>query len=292
MHQIVIDNKCSYWEDITKSNFFNEVFVQLTVNSQQKYEFSFLMNCDFGGRDKKFEWGYLLISAMNSVIIIGVALHSRIWSIRYKRYALAIELKWHRFLIFILVVAAIVLALYIYASNQFKNANIALRYLGLVVAWVFCFICWDEILFLFVPLKKKLFKVGDGIGAMKIRICDVASFLLSTIMFVLGFFLTNWIYNDVMAVCICVGSIKLFKFRSLKQGFLSMIIFLVFVTIAAIILHFTLDRSYNDYATELDSPIFLTMPDLIKTLYKKCSWLPVVDVIVPGVFLSFLRKYD
>lgn len=60
----------------------------------------------------------------------------------------------------------------------------------------------------------------------------------------------------------------------------------------AIVLHFLLDRSYNDYATELASPLFLTVPDMIDSLFKKCSWLPIFDVIVPGVFLSFLRKYD
>ena len=34
------------------------------------------------------------------------------------------------------------------------------------------------------------------------------------------------------------------------------------------------------------------VPDLIVSLFKKCSWLPIFDVIIPGVFLSFLRKYD
>lgn len=38
--------------------------------------------------------------------------------------------------------------------------------------------------------------------------------------------------------------------------------------------------------------MFILIPDLVDQLYKKCSWLPVIDVIVPGVFLSFLRTYD
>lgn len=64
------------------------------------------------------------------------------------------------------------------------------------------------------------------------------------------------------------------------------------VTGIAIMLHYTLVRSYNDYATELSSPLFLQVPDLIDNLYKQCSWLPVYDVIIPGVALSYLRKYD
>ena len=34
------------------------------------------------------------------------------------------------------------------------------------------------------------------------------------------------------------------------------------------------------------------MPDLVNNLYKQCSWLPVVDVIIPGSVLSYLRLYD
>ncbi len=69
-------------------------------------------------------------------------------------------------------------------------------------------------------------------------------------------------------------------------------IYVVNVTTIAITLHYILSRSYNDYASELSSPLFLQVPDLINGLFKKCSWLVVVDTIVPGVALSYLRMYD
>lgn len=69
-------------------------------------------------------------------------------------------------------------------------------------------------------------------------------------------------------------------------------IYVLNVTTIAIALHYILTRSYNDYATELSSPLFFQVPDLIDSLFKKCSWLVVVDVIVPGVTLSYLRMYD
>jgi len=78
----------------------------------------------------------------------------------------------------------------------------------------------------------------------------------------------------------------------MKQAFYSLAISVFSVTLIAIILHFTLPRSYNDYASELSSPLFIEVPDLVNNLFKKCSWLPVVDIIVPGVLLSFLRTYD
>jgi len=64
------------------------------------------------------------------------------------------------------------------------------------------------------------------------------------------------------------------------------------VTSIAIALHSLLPLSYNDYATELSSPLFFQVPDLINNLFKKCSWLPIIDVILPGITLSYLRLYD
>lgn len=78
----------------------------------------------------------------------------------------------------------------------------------------------------------------------------------------------------------------------MQQAFYSLAISVSSVTIIAIISHYILGRSYNDYASELSSPLFIEVPDLIDNLFKKCSWLPVVDIIVPGVLLSFLRSYD
>lgn len=80
-------------------------------------EFTFLVGCDKGGRNKKFEIGYIIITIINAAITIGVALHSKIWSIRYQNRLLSIELKWYRFLIMILVVYALIAVLYIYASE-------------------------------------------------------------------------------------------------------------------------------------------------------------------------------
>jgi hypothetical protein len=91
---------------------------------------------------------------------------------------------------------------------------------------------------------------------------------------------------------ICVGGIKLFRFKNMKHGYVSMFAITLFVAIGSGVLHFLLERSYNDYASDLSSPLFIQVPDLIQNLYKKCSWLPIIDVIIPGVLLSYLRRYD
>jgi len=48
---------------------------------------------------------------------------------------------------------------------------------------------------------------------------------------------------------ICVGAIKLLRFSSMKQAYLSMAISVVTVSIFTGVLHFVIERSYNDYAS-------------------------------------------
>jgi len=95
-----------------------------------------------------------------------------------------------------------------------------------------------------------------------------------------------------MGICICISFIKILHFKSLKQAYKSMTILFASVSILGIVLHYILTQSYNDYAGELSSPLFLQVPDMIENLFKKCSWLPTIDIIVPGVMLSYLRVYD
>ena len=72
---------------MTNQNYYNHIKISLLfINNEtfatSTYEFSFLLNCDRYNRHKKFEYGYLLIGLINAAITIGVAMHSRIWSIR------------------------------------------------------------------------------------------------------------------------------------------------------------------------------------------------------------------
>ena len=125
-----------------------------------------------------------------------------------------------------------------------------------------------------------------------VRQCDTLSGIFSIAIMIVAFFEDNWILYNILAGCICVGSIKIFHFNSLKESYLAMAIMVATVSVLCIVLQFILPLSYNDYAGELSSPLFFQVPDLVNNLFKKCSWLPVLDVIIPGVTLSYLRLYD
>ena len=55
---------------------------------------------------------------MNAAIIIGVALFSKVWSIRYSGRIISLELKWYRYLFFTVVLFAISIALYFFAKDE------------------------------------------------------------------------------------------------------------------------------------------------------------------------------
>ncbi len=95
------------------------------------------------------------------------------------------------------------------------------------------------------------------------RICEVVSIVVTLFLTIMACFFESWILYDVLATCICVGAIKIFHFNSLREAFRAMLIMVGTVTTVAIILHFILPRSYNDYASELSSPLFLQVPDLV-----------------------------
>lgn len=93
--------------DGKNENYYNKA--DIVIKGQ--YRFSFLFNCDKGGRRKVFELGYILIAGINAIITIGVALHSKIWSIRFNKRPISIELKWTRFLFLIAIIGALATAI-------------------------------------------------------------------------------------------------------------------------------------------------------------------------------------
>lgn len=102
----------------------------------------------------------------------------------------------------------------------------------------------------------------------------------------------DFISNAIIAGGIIITSIKLFKFTSLKEAAIGCGILMVVETLAAVIYHETLpDQSYNDaFGRDIVSPILIQFPSLTQSLYKKCSWVAVTEIIFPGMTISYLRR--
>jgi hypothetical protein len=66
-----------------------------------------MLDCDESERHKKFEIGYIVIAALDSIIILGVALHSRVWSYTFRGTELGIIMTWKWALPAVLIVGGI-----------------------------------------------------------------------------------------------------------------------------------------------------------------------------------------
>lgn len=131
-----------------------------------------------------------------------------------------------------------------------------------------------------------------------VRICDILSIIVSMVIVslfgIVPSISSNYPFNDVLSVIISVGSIKLFKFLNLKDAIICCFVVFAFENITALFLHFMYhDMSYNDlFGSTVNSPLVMQISILSYSLYQKCSWLPVTEIILPGITIAYLRRYD
>ncbi len=83
-----------------------------------------------------------------------------------------------------IILIAVGITFYLVASKQFKLANEIIKYLGLIVAFVFTFICMNEIFYLFRPLKKTVVMTKF----YNIRRCELISLMIALILFIVSLF--------------------------------------------------------------------------------------------------------
>lgn len=109
------------------------------------------------------------------------------------------------------------------------------------------------------------------------------------------FWLTDghWIINDILAVCSIIAFIKFLKLRKLYHGIILLSSLLLIEIFFGLFVHYFMEVSYNNLIiSKFDSPILVTLPSITHELYRKCAWLPITALIFPGLFLSYLRRFD
>lgn len=75
------------------------------------------------------------------------------------------------------------------------------------------------------------------------------------------FVIVYWIVSDIMAICIIVACIKLFRIDSLRMGTMFLCSAIVLETVSGLIVHYLLKVSYNySIINEYNSPFFMQLP--------------------------------
>jgi hypothetical protein len=124
--------------------------------------FSFMLDCDESERHKKFEIGYIVIAALDSIIILGVALHSRVWSYTFRGTELGIIMTWKWALPAVLILGGIG-ALALQLGYFTKTVEI----FGATVSAICLIVCTNELLFLIKCARRPVLGF--------VRICDLIS---------------------------------------------------------------------------------------------------------------------
>jgi hypothetical protein len=206
-----------------------------------------MLNCDEKEGHKKFEFGYIIIVAIDSIIILGVSLHSRVWSYTWRGNEVGIIGTWKWVLPAVIILGGLVVLIR-WLGVFLETAEI----FGAVIAAICLIVCMNELLFLMKCARRPVFKI--------IRICDLISVPVSIMAIIsIQLFTKDYITNDVLAICIIVACIKIFKFGSLRDALICCALVMTMETLAAVYYHWTSpNHSYNDiFGRDIVSPLII-----------------------------------
>lgn len=107
------------------------------------------------------------------------------------------------------------------------------------------------------------------------------------------FYTENWIFNNLIAIALALISIRLFKLTNFK---LIMIMFS---------LRFLYDLIWSYYYSQYFSenfrlsnnsenhlPIKFLCPEFAATPFNSCNFLPIADIILPGILCTYAKIFD
>jgi cytochrome bd-type quinol oxidase subunit 2 len=90
-------------------------------------------------KHRLFEWGYLIIMVLNSLIMIGVSLHSRIWSMTYKTdQELGVPVRWPWLLVAIILITGLaILVLWLDRKDDSRIFVTIIEIVGYICSFFF-----------------------------------------------------------------------------------------------------------------------------------------------------------
>jgi hypothetical protein len=268
---ISITNNCP--NPFSKSDYFDQIYINING-----IKFTYFVDCDDNYFPTVFEWGLFIIIIIITILITLSSIYSRAWSIG----GFGIKLGY----VFLGVFSSVFILFGVLAVFfPLKINQIVIGFcwtIGLFSVWL----CMNEIIF---PLKIK-FLIQPLLGP--VRSMDFVSLLIA-FGIVCGWWFSdkNWILNDIIAVCICISFIKLFKFVNLKMALVYAVVIITIEIIIALCIHYIIGESYNILIfNNFNNPLEIQLPTITKVIDTRCSWIPVTEVIFPGIFLSYTRR--
>ena len=296
---------------LTKSSFslspgdYVDTYVEydcLNVNSANWYTLKFLIEIE--GISDKIQFEYLKICHANSdtsfdisQLIVAIIMFATIYVASMNLFHSKVE--------------KIIVSKYNEMRNP-ENLLIIGIVLLIVIVMLYTINCLNEwivlCLFLTVPmsigmLAEALHKDTNIHKEMSAKVYNIPyigevtndnllCLLIGLAFFFLWVLSHNWIICDIIAITVSIIAIRIFKFTNSKM--------LIGISIIGILYDLfwvsKYSMKYDNYKLTNDVnhhfPIRILCPGLSSSPFGICSSLPISDIILPGIFIGYSKKFD
>ncbi|KAL4470153.1 hypothetical protein ABPG72_009078 [Tetrahymena utriculariae] len=245
----------------------------------------------------KFDWVLLVLISLACIMIYFFARFGQIYA--FKTSFCGFKIDWWWGIVYSIILTVIVLLIKYYDSASVLLFDIVISAISIICCYFFIVEVFGLILFrcrtlnstrakksaqilLFKPFISKIRGV-DIIGAIFGFTCVSSWYLIKK----------PWFMNDVLSIAIMSCTIKFFKITSMKSGAIFMGITLLYDTVTAILIHYSQSQSYDSLIlAKANYPFELQIPSFKHILDKKCAWIAITSIVLPGFFLQYLHRFD
>ena len=289
-------------KNINNKNYKQYIDFKSNNNEYNNNRYFGILNMSFFYNDKEYSFSYLkfckkenkFLNIFSSVVLFIIAMFY-VFLATYiqmdfklvKEFNDQIDIPWYYGIIYIFIASAVLLFLFYFINSIITIFNILVAFQ--------CFIC------LYYTLKyfsKKFFKYFQQKNIKKIiyniKIYHIISFLITTILVSLYFYLKNWQLNNIMAFGLVFYILSFLLIKNFLVCFTFLIGIFLYDTFWVFYSHkiFT-DNVMLTVATKIDLPIKLEMPILFSSNpLKNCMLLGLGDLALPGMVIKYCKRYD
>lgn len=190
----------------------------------------------------------------------------------------------------------LVILLYILYIQNILNYFL---YVTTIIVSIFSLAMVFEALLKNTPIKKNLNNRSlelDFIGSLSMYL--IFCIFISSILFIIYELTHNILINDIISISISLESIRIFKFSSFK--FILILCFLIWcyqifymiINSSDLILHYYNGILINQFDISFPILILCTQITPYTSLYTEYVCLSIGEVILPGIYINYLYRFD
>ncbi|EAR90165.1 signal peptide peptidase (macronuclear) [Tetrahymena thermophila SB210] len=252
---------------------------------------------DSNYKPTKFDWVLLVLISLACIMIYFFARFGQIYA--FKTSFCGYKIEWWWGIVYSIILTLIVLLVKYYDSTSVLLFDIIISAISIFCCYFFMCEVFGLILFRCRTLNSTRSKKSVQIFFFqpfisKVRGVDFIGAIFSLACVSSWYFIKKpWFMNDILSVAIMSCTIKFFKITSMKSAAIFMGITLLYDTVTAILIHYSQSQSYDSLIlAKANYPFELQIPSFKHILDKKCAWIAITSIVLPGFFLQYLHRFD